>query len=64
MWRLQVGLTQRQAALKLGIGESTYGFLESGRMRPSHAQLRRLRRFFPDPESLFESVRDHVECRA
>lgn len=61
LWRLQVGFTQREAALKLGLGESTYGFLESARMRPSAAQLDLLRRHFEEPERLFEPVRDRVE---
>jgi transcriptional regulator with XRE-family HTH domain len=63
MWRMQAGLTRREAAQRLGIGESTYGFLESGRMLPSRAQLDRLGRVFSDPGSLFEPVRDRVEMR-
>jgi transcriptional regulator with XRE-family HTH domain len=61
LWRLQAGFTQREAAVKLGLGESTYGFLESGRMRPSAAQLDLLKRYFGDPEPLFQPVRDRVE---
>ncbi|MFY9718579.1 MAG: helix-turn-helix transcriptional regulator [Candidatus Cybelea sp.] len=59
-WRLQARLTQREAAMKLGIGESTYGFLESGRMQPSPAQLERLARSFTDPARLFEAVPDEI----
>lgn len=61
LWRLQAGLTQREAAARLGIGESTYGFLESGRMRPSRAQLQQLERSFADPIRLFEPVGQQIE---
>jgi transcriptional regulator with XRE-family HTH domain len=63
LWRLQAGLTQREAAARLGIGESTYGFLESGRMRPSRAQLLQLERSFADPTRLFEPVREQIESK-
>jgi transcriptional regulator with XRE-family HTH domain len=63
LWRLQAHLTQREAATRLGIGESTYGFLESGRMQPSRAQLLRLERWFPDPARLFQPVREKVESK-
>jgi transcriptional regulator with XRE-family HTH domain len=61
LWRLQAGLTQREAASRLAIGESTYAFLESGRMRPSRAQLLQLARSFPDPARLFDPVPDQIE---
>jgi transcriptional regulator with XRE-family HTH domain len=63
LWREQAGLTQREAAARLGIGESTYGFLESGRMQPSRAQLLRLARSFTDPARLFEPVREKIESK-
>jgi len=63
LWRVQRNLTQREAATRLGIGESTYAFLESGRMQPSPAQLQQLSRVFADPATLFETVRERVEDR-
>jgi transcriptional regulator with XRE-family HTH domain len=63
LWRLQQGgLTQERAARLLGIGESTFALLESGRLRPTPQQLETLGRHFgPETESLFEPVRDRVE---
>lgn len=62
LWRLQHGFTQEHAARLLGIGESTYALLESGRLRPTPHQLKTLGRHFgADTESLFEPVRDRVE---
>jgi transcriptional regulator with XRE-family HTH domain len=62
LWRLQHGLTQEQAARLLGIGESTFALLESGRLRPTPHQLETLSRHFGrETESLFEPVRDRVE---
>ena len=46
LWRLQKGLTQADAAMRLGIGESTLAMLESGRLRPTRSQLDILRRHF------------------
>lgn len=62
LWRLQRGFTQERAAHWIGIGESSYAMLESGRLRPTAAQIRRLRQRFGDVESLFEPVRDQVEA--
>jgi transcriptional regulator with XRE-family HTH domain len=64
LWRIQSRLTQRDAAARLGMGESTYAFLESGRMQPSRAQLQRLARTFPSPARLFEHVPDQIESRS
>ena len=64
LWRLQAGLTQREAAARLGIGESTYGFLESGRMHPSPRSCERLACSFPDPARLFEPVRERIESKS
>ena len=61
LWRLQNGLTQANAARRLGIGESTLALLESGRMRPTTAQRELLRATFGrEAESLFEPVRERV----
>lgn len=60
-WRLQQGLTQHQAARRLGIGESTLALLESGRLRPTAQQLQTLRQTFgADTDRLFEPVYDQV----
>ena len=61
LWRIQSHLTQRSAAERLGIGESTYAFLESGRMQPSRAQMQRLARTFRNPARLFEHVPEQIE---
>jgi transcriptional regulator with XRE-family HTH domain len=63
LWRLQQGLTQERAARWIGMGESSYAMLESGRLRPTPAQKERLLQRFGDAESLFEGVRDQVEAR-
>jgi transcriptional regulator with XRE-family HTH domain len=61
LWRLQQGLTQEQAARRLGIGESTLAILESGRLRPTVGQMQTLRRTFGnDTEALFQPVRELV----
>jgi transcriptional regulator with XRE-family HTH domain len=63
LWRLQQGLTQEQAARRLGIGESTLALLESGRLKATAGQLDQLRRTFgASTESLFEPVREHIEA--
>lgn len=46
MWRLQQGLSQLQAARKIGFGEMTYSYIESGRLKPSEAQKNKLTTFF------------------
>lgn len=62
LWRLQQDLTQERAARWIGISESSYALLESGRLRPTPAQLDLLRRRFGNEvESLFDAVRDCVE---
>ena len=62
LWRIQQGLTQAQAARRIGMGESTLAVLETGRLRPTFAQRETLRRTFgKDTEELFEPVRDRVE---
>ena len=61
LWRLQKRLTQEQAAAKLGLGLSTLALLESGRLRPTPAQIEHLRRSFGEEvDTLFEHVREHV----
>ena len=62
LWRLQEGLTQAEAAKRLGIGESTLAVLESGRLRPTAAQIARLRAVFGEQTAtLFDQVRDRVD---
>ena len=62
LWRLQEGLTQEEAAKRLGIGASTLSILESGRLRPTAGQIAQLRRSFGQAvETLFEPVQEHVE---
>lgn len=62
LWRLQEGLTQAEAAKQLGIGESTLAVLESGRLRPTAAQLTHLHAVFGEQvAALFDQVRDHVD---
>lgn len=62
LWRLQQNLTQELAARTLGIGESTFALLESGRLRPTQQQLEVLARYFgAQTDSLFEPVRDRIE---
>jgi transcriptional regulator with XRE-family HTH domain len=62
LWRLQHGLTQGDAARLLGMGESTFALLESGRLRPTPQQLDTLSRYFgAQTKSLFEAVRERVE---
>ena len=59
--RLEQGLGQRETAAKLGFGLSTYALLESGRLRPTAAQLALLRRSFgSETETLFEPVQERV----
>jgi transcriptional regulator with XRE-family HTH domain len=65
LWRLQERLTQDGAARKLGLGESTLALLESGRLRPTAAQLILLRDFFgEEADALFEPVRDRIEAQS
>jgi transcriptional regulator with XRE-family HTH domain len=62
LWRLQEGLTQADAAKRLGIGESSLAVLESGRLRPTTGQLARLRAAFGEQTvSLFDQVHDRVD---
>ncbi len=62
LWRLQAGLTQYEAARRLAIGESTLAVLETGRLRPSKAQMERLRAYFgAEALTLFSPVRERVE---
>lgn len=61
LWRLQSRLTQGEAAAQLGLGLSTYALLESGRLRPTVAQMERLRQSFGDEAgSLFALVQERV----
>ncbi len=57
LWRLSNGLTQAQAARRLGMSHLTLGYLESGRLEPNQRDLARLRDVFGDEaHRLFERV--------
>ena len=57
VWRLSKGLTQVNAARKLGMNHLTFGYLESGRLRPTEKDLERLRSHFgSQTTSLFEEI--------
>ena len=57
--RLQENITQAEAAERLGIGVSAYSLMESGRMRPSRAQIQALEQVFGrSAEALLEPVPD------
>jgi transcriptional regulator with XRE-family HTH domain len=61
LWRLQSGLTQGEAAVRLGLGLSTLALLEKGRLRPTQSQLELLRRSFgTETDSLFDLVQERV----
>ncbi len=61
LWRLQSGLTQAEAAARLGLGLSTLALLEKGRLRPTDSQLELLRRSFgTETDSLFDLVQERV----
>lgn len=46
LWRLSNHLTQTEAAQRCDLGLSAYSLIESGRLRPSLDQVRRLGRVF------------------
>lgn len=57
LWRLCNGLTQAEAARRLGMSHLTLGYLETGRLQPTDRDLRRLRAHFGDQApSMFERV--------
>jgi transcriptional regulator with XRE-family HTH domain len=57
LWRARLGLTALRAAKVFGFGEYTYRMLESGRLRPSIAQLKALGAYFGvDAKGLFKEV--------
>jgi transcriptional regulator with XRE-family HTH domain len=61
LWRLQQGMTQAQAARRVGIGESTLAMLESGRLRPTPGQIDHLRATFgAEVNSIFDPVQERV----
>jgi transcriptional regulator with XRE-family HTH domain len=63
LWRLQNGLTQGEAAARLGIGTSTLALLERDRLRPTPGQLEVLRRTFgAEAATLFDQVQERVEA--
>jgi transcriptional regulator with XRE-family HTH domain len=61
LWRLQSGLTQGEAAARLGLGLSTLALLEKGRLTPTQSQLELLRGSFgTETDSLFNLVQERV----
>ena len=61
LWRLQNGLTQGEAAARLGLGLSTLALLEKNRMTPTPSQLVLLRRTFgKETDTLFNQVQERV----
>ena len=62
--RLRENITQREAARRLKIGVSAYSLIETGRMRPSQAQMRALKDAFGCTASgLLDPVQDDPEAR-
>lgn len=51
--REDIGLSQRELAIKLGIAQSTVGMWESGKREPDYKTLNKLSNFFDVPSSLF-----------
>jgi len=65
LWRLQEHLTQSEAARRLGVGESTLAMLESGRLRPTPAQIEVLRKSFgAQADTLFDPVQERVAAQS
>lgn len=59
LWRLAEGLTQAEAARRLGMSHLTLGYLETGRLKASHRDLERLPAVFGDnAERMLEPVGD------
>lgn len=59
LWRLAEGLTQAEAARRLGMSHLTLGYLETGRLKASQRDLKRLRAVFGDhAERILEAVED------
>lgn len=46
LWRMELGISAREAAQRLKIGINAYQWLETGRLAPSAADLLKLRSFF------------------
>lgn len=62
LWRLTQGLTQAEAARRLGMSHLTLGYLETGRLKASQRDLERLHAVFGDrAERMLEPVRDALE---
>jgi transcriptional regulator with XRE-family HTH domain len=61
LWRLAKGLSQLEAARRLGMSQLTYGYLESGRLTVSEKLQRRLQTTFgSDAATILERVKDPV----
>jgi len=57
LWRIQNGYSRAHVAGMVGIGRSTFSFLETGRLAPSRQQIEAFRRVFGDEaDRLFEPV--------
>lgn len=62
LWRLTEGLTQTEAARRLGMSHLTLGYLESGRLKAGPRDLERLRTVFGEhAERMFEEVGDSLK---
>lgn len=62
LWRLSEGLTQAEAARRLGMSHLTLGYLESGRLQPGERDLERLRSVFGDQAArMFDRVGHDIE---
>jgi len=62
LWRLAEGLTQAQAARRLGMSHLTLGYLETGRLKPGDRDLERLRAVFGDQAArMFDRVGHEIE---
>ena len=61
-WRLSQGLTQVEAARRLGVGHLTLSYLEQGRLAPTDRDIERLRRAFGDQaERLLDEIGDGLD---
>lgn len=57
LWRLSNHLIQSEAARRCGLGLSTYSLIETGRLRPSQEQTKRLGALFGRrPEEMLRQV--------
>jgi transcriptional regulator with XRE-family HTH domain len=58
LWRVNEGLSQSEAAARLGISRSTYSPIEAGRMTPTTGVAERLRDLFgEDADALLKPIK-------